>query len=252
VSSILSGQSKKEYDVLRRTSSNQVMRMHLEMMNEAVNLGNDTTTTTNTLTKDATVVLSKDVDQNEELLSNLWGSILNRIDKIEAEIGISKLQPRRNVDICLGQLKDSIHTKIPTSLLEDVVEIERIQKLELNASQVSTDRFHQREEILSCAKTYQTSLGQLDQIQSLLQQSSLLHGPSEDRFRLAIESLPRLNHEENNLESLWQRTNKLAFRIDTLVQRYHNIIVALSEKLILIDEQLCNQDNAAKDNNPKR
>jgi len=193
---------------------------------------NDTKSTTDTLTIEAVVE-----HKNEEVII-LWRSMLNRLDKIEAEIGISKLQ-RKNVDISLRQLNDHIHSKIPTSLLQDLAEIERIQRIEFNASQLSTDRFHQREEILSCAKMYRKSLEQLDQIQVLLQRSSLLQqeSPSEDRFRFAVEALPRLNKEQDTLVSLWQRTNNIAYRIDTLVQRYYKIIVAVSEKLILIDEQ---------------
>jgi hypothetical protein len=192
----------------------------------------DTRSTTGTLTMDAVV------ENKNEVVINVWRSILNRLDKIEVEIGISKRQ-RKNVDTSLRQLNDHIHSKIPTSLLQDVAEIGRIQRMKFNATQLSTDRFHQREEILSCAKRYQKSLEQLDQIQLLLQQSSLLQqeSPSEDRFRFAVEALPRLKKEEDTLELLWQRTNNIAYRIDTLVQRYHKIIVALSEKLTLIDEQ---------------
>jgi hypothetical protein len=42
------------------------------------------------------------------------------------------------------------------------------------------------------------------------------------------------------------RANRIAYRIDTLVGRYHRIVLALPEKLILIDEQLCLQEENVK------
>jgi hypothetical protein len=201
-------------------------------------------TVTITMTKEdevseevAVAVVPSNYDQKDGINIDLCGMIMQRIGSLETEIGISKMH-KKDLDTCLRQLDETIHSKLPPSIVEDIQEIERLQSNELKVPYLSNDFLYQQEELLSCVKTYQTSLQQLDQIQQVLHQSSHLFSPSEDRFRFALEAHPRLKSEEDTIRSLWQRANRIAYRIDTLVGRYHRFILALSEKLVLINEQL--------------
>jgi hypothetical protein len=129
-------------------------------------------------------------DQKEGIIINIWGVMMQRIGRLEREIGISKMQ-LKDLDTGLRQLTETIHSKLPHSIIEDIQEIERLQSNELMAPYLSNDFLYQREELLSCAKTYQTSLQQLE--------SSHLFSPSEDRFRFPLEDHPLLKSEEETI-----------------------------------------------------
>ena len=183
-----------------------------------------------------------------------------------------------DINASISRLVDKTKSKIPQSTLEDILENERLER-ELHPGPYLTHQsflgakslsdynkplLYQREEILASSKQFQNSLDQLGKIQELVSLSvtsssnigakgsvastrDYTNAPiiASDRYAFCIDAhvQDRMGDVTHKVTELLQRADKIAYRVDSLVGRYHKIMSVVSEKIVLLDEELTSREN---------
>jgi len=116
---------------------------------------------------------------------------------------------------------------------------------------------YRRQDIIASKETFQKDLDQLIKIRDLLlmKQNSNASKPKSSFANCSIvsssayessddpEMIKRLDAATSKAMDLNARASKISSRLDMLLNRYQHIVVAASEKLVLIDEELCELEN---------
>ena len=202
------------------------------------------------------------------MISETESKISDRITTIESILGIKQFKtlPTETSDISdivtkindlyIEHLKQiESHQFKNSSLWSDLQICEKLEKefnpgLSLtNQIQSSSSKnaplLYRRQQILSNQKSFQYHLQSLTVIQNLLSRQktsgsmdSVLLSSKDFDVAADPEMIQRLNDLSLKSLDIQSRTSKLTSRLDALVNRYHQIISATSEKMVLADEEL--------------
>mmetsp|Transcript_6611 Transcript_6611/g.9658 ORF Transcript_6611/g.9658 Transcript_6611/m.9658 type:complete len:221 (-) Transcript_6611:578-1240(-) len=211
-------------------------------------------------------------------------SLEERIAAIEKVLGCSDLSSdnsssrvTKDVESTLTRLTTS-NASIPKAIVDDLNECDRLEELlnpgsiltyQSNASIGSRSKLssditkpvlYRREEILTSAKEMKDGMDHLSQIRDLLLLSA---GGKEDKeadytnapimscdnylFTGNPSVRRRLQDVTVKTATMLERVQIIARRVDALVGRYHRVMSAASEKLVLFDEELASKEQATKD-----
>ena len=190
-----------------------------------------------------------------------------RVAKLEARVfgrqsaaELSSEQRMKDVASILDELESEMQSKIPKSLVTDLKEIQRLQNElhpgcylthQLPSSSSNKPLLYRHEEILASSEQLQRCFKELAELKELL----LLHGNAKSQHDLKPLSMaPILNSPiyattqsadfQKRVDKIMHRTarnarqaEQIASRIDSLVDGYHASVLAMSKKIVLMEEE---------------
>jgi hypothetical protein len=144
--------------------------------------------------------------------------------------------------------------RLPAALTEDAELIQQhLQEVSpgtalTNQRQIVAPMVYRRQEILAAADTYRNDLQLLHELRQLLSigtsseaamtESQVVHAPIlvQETTKFTPEEDERLQAIGRNVSQLQQRIQNVSLQFDHLLDHYNNLILAISERLVCIEE----------------
>jgi hypothetical protein len=196
-------------------------------------------------------------------------SLEARLSALEAQLGVSSSSegPSRNdMSIRLDALQSTIETQTTSQFRETWHESQKLFR-ELDPGMALTHQqqplLYRRQEVLAASGSLQTDMGELGNILHLLltsqrepanqqqpnatlREDQVTQAPILTSVSVSPEDQRRLDALRLTLEGLNVRTQKLTTNMDQMLECYHAVMTAASEKCILADETISYRERAAK------
>lgn len=164
-----------------------------------------------------------------------------RIAQLEATLGLTEISSENAtvVEDRLEALENSLKERFDghDEILLMLDDLSPKTALTYNASVGIAPLLYRQQEILASANDYRAVLQQLQQAsQLIINDNSKADLTSSSLFESIDEYPSGLDKLEESLENIQQRTKRLAARLDHLLDHYESTMMALSEQLLLWQE----------------